>query len=208
MKKWISTLVSAVIGIGLTAQVQAADKAAGKAKYTVCATCHGPNGEGLKQFNAPLIGGQYEWYIERQLKNFKDSVRGAHPKDTMGMQMLPMAKTLMTDKDVADMAAYVASLKPAKAAKTLDGDVAGGQAKFAVCSTCHGPDGKGMQAMNAPSLVGQHDWYIVRQVKGFKDGLRGTHAKDTFGATMRPMAMTLPTDKDIQDVAAYINTLK
>ncbi|MEE8157339.1 MAG: c-type cytochrome, partial [Gammaproteobacteria bacterium] len=59
-----------------------------------------------------------------------------------------------------------------------------------------------------PALAGQHDWYTVRQLQYFKDGIRGTASGDTFGAQMRPMAMTLADEQAMKDVAAYINTLK
>jgi cytochrome c553 len=52
------------------------------------------------------------------------------------------------------------------------------------------------------------DWYIVRQLKNFKSGARGTKAGDTYGMQMRPMAMTLANDEVINNVAAYIATFK
>ncbi|ODS01036.1 hypothetical protein AUC68_11625 [Methyloceanibacter methanicus] len=39
-------------------------------------------------------------------------------------------------------------------------------------------------------------------------GVRGGDPKDTFGKQMAPMAMTLATDQDVADVAAYVETLK
>jgi len=45
-------------------------------------------------------------------------------------------------------------------------------------------------------------------LKNFKAGIRGSDSRDTFGMQMAPMAMTLPTDQAIEDVAAYINTLE
>ena len=62
-------------------------------------------------------------------------------------------------------------------------------------------------ALNAPRLSHQHDWYIARQIRYFKQGIRGSHAKDFYGAQMRNMAYILASDKQIDEVAAYINTL-
>lgn len=87
------------------------------------------------------------------------------------------------------------------------GDAAAGQALYATCAACHGQQGEGNPALNAPALAGQADWYIVRQLQYFKAGIRGTDPNDTFGMQMRPMAMTLATDQAVADVAAYINTL-
>ena len=88
-----------------------------------------------------------------------------------------------------------------------DGDPARGQTLYAVCATCHGPQGEGMKEMNAPGLTGLADWYIVRQLENFKNGVRGKDPADTFGMTMAPMAMTLPDKQAMEDVAAYLASL-
>jgi cytochrome c oxidase subunit 2 len=64
-----------------------------------------------------------------------------------------------------------------------------------------------MAAMNGPRLAGQDDWYLVSSLQAFRSGIRGADPKDTLGAQMRPMAMTLANDKAVNDVVAYINTL-
>jgi len=71
---------------------------------------------------------------------------------------------------------------------------------------CHGTNGEGNQALNAPKLGGLQDWYVARQLKNFKAGVRGSHAEDTFGKLMAPMAMVLD-DAAVNNVAAYIATL-
>jgi cytochrome c553 len=71
---------------------------------------------------------------------------------------------------------------------------------------CHGDRGQGNQALNAPKLAGQADWYVASQLRKFKAGLRGTHPDDPTGALMRPMAMPVP-DEAIPDLVAYIRTL-
>ncbi|MEY4641671.1 MAG: hypothetical protein RLZZ227_1665 [Pseudomonadota bacterium] len=85
-----------------------------------------------------------------------------------------------------------------------DGDPAQGQPSYAVCAACHGVNGEGNVALNAPKLAGQEDWYLRRQLNYFKTGVRGTHADDVYGAQMRPMAGTLATDDMVANVAAYI----
>ena len=88
------------------------------------------------------------------------------------------------------------------------GDAAKGKARFAVCQACHGVDGMGNKALNSPKIAGQEPWYLERQLKNFKAGIRGADPKDTYGMQMRPMSMTLPDEKAIENVAAYISTLK
>mgnify|MGYP001219316305 FL=1 len=180
----------------------------GKALYAVCVACHGPDGAGNKTLNAPAIAGQEIWYLERQLKNFKAGIRGTNSKDIYGMQMRPMAMTLTTEQAIADVAAYVSSLKAKLPAQSIKGNANAGQAAYMICQTCHGPKGEGNKALNAPKLINQQDWYIVRQLKNFKAGLRGAHPKDVYGMQMRPMALTLPNDEAINNVVSYIVTFK
>lgn len=84
---------------------------------------------------------------------------------------------------------------------------AAGKAAYMICSTCHGAEGEGNTALNAPALAGQEDWYLKRQINKFKDGVRGTHADDIYGMQMRPMAMTLTDEAKIDEVVAYIAQL-
>ena len=199
-----------ILGIGLAFNAYAAgDPAKGEAAYAVCAACHGANGMGNKALNAPQIAGQEPWYLERQLNNFKGGIRGANPKDTYGMQMRPMALTLANDQAVSDMAAFLSSMPVSKSSESsVKGDVAAGKTAYMICQACHGPNGGGNKALNSPRLTGLQDWYIVRQLKNFKSGARGTKAGDTYGMQMRPMALTLTSDAAINNVAAYIATLK
>ena len=210
MKRLFVVGITLALGIMTAENASAAgDPAKGKAAYAVCAACHGANGMGNKALNAPRIAGQEPWYLERQLNNYKKGIRGANPKDSYGMQMRPMALTLANDQAVSDMAAYVSSMPDSKPSEiTVKGDATAGKASYMICQTCHGPKGGGNRALNSPGLTGLQDWYIVRQLKNFKSGARGTKAGDTYGMQMRPMALTLTTDAAINNVAAYIATLK
>ena len=210
MKRLFVVGITLALGIMTAENASAAgDPAKGKAAYAVCAACHGANGMGNKALNAPQIAGQEPWYLERQLNNFKGGVRGAHPKDPYGMQMRPMALTLANDQAVSDMAAFLSSMPVSKSSEsTVKGDVTAGKASYMICQTCHGPKGGGNKALNSPKLTGLQDWYIVRQLKNFKAGIRGTKSGDLFGMQMRPMAMTLANDEAINNVAAYIATFK
>jgi cytochrome c553 len=179
---------------------------AGKAAYALCATCHGAEGEGNAALHGPALAGQETWYLKRQIQKFKDGVRGTHAEDIYGMQMRPMAMTLQSDEQVDAVAEYIASLPPVQPATTLGGDAAKGKAGYMLCQACHGADAEGNKAMNAPSLQTLPDWYIVTQLKNYKSGARGTHAKDIEGMQMRPMAMTIADEAAMADLAAFINS--
>ena len=207
--KTIYGILLTLLGIAVAFTVQAkGDAKRGQQAYAVCQACHGANGEGNKALNAPRLAGQQDWYVARQVQNFKAGIRGGNPKDVFGMQMRPMAMTLATDQVVEDVAVYIATLKGKVSAPTVKGDAKAGKAAYAICQACHGAQGEGNKALNAPKLAGQQDWYLVRQLQNFKAGIRGIHAKDMFGMHMRPMAMTLANDAAVNNVAAYIASLK
>lgn len=205
--KQVSLLVLTLFSLG-AAVFSIPNAVADAAAYAVCAACHGANGEGNVALNGPALAGQEAWYVERQLKNFKAGIRGSHKDDVFGMQMRPMASMLTNDAAVTKMANYIAVMTPAEIAPTVEGNAATGKALYTVCAACHGADGKGLKAMNGPSLVLQQDWYVVRQLKNFKAGVRGSDSKDLFGMQMKPMASMLTTDQAINDLAAYLNALQ
>jgi cytochrome c oxidase subunit 2 len=184
----------------------AADALAGKGLYAVCAACHGAQGEGNLAMNAPRLSGQGAWYLERQLSQFKSGARGTHDKDVFGKVMAPMAATLADDAAIANVAAYIASLPDTPAVATVHGNVEKGGQRYATCAACHGGDARGIASTNAPRLQGMSDWYLARQLKNFRDGVRGTHPQDIQGAQMALMAATLADDAAVGDVIAFINT--
>lgn len=110
MKLKTTLALAALVSVYASGAMAAGDVEKGKALYATCGACHGPNAEGMEALNAPKLAGQEEWYIIRQLENFKNGVRGTNPKDTYGMQMAPMAQVLPTPEAMADVAAYIKSL--------------------------------------------------------------------------------------------------
>jgi cytochrome c oxidase subunit 2 len=182
------------------------DAVAGKASYALCAACHGADAEGLVAMNAPKLSGQGAWYLQRQLQHFKQGARGAHEKDAFGKMMAPMAATLADDQAMANVVAYIASLPDKPAEATIRGNLDTGRQRYTTCAACHGAKGEGIAATNAPRLKGMNDWYMARQLKNFRDGVRGGHPQDVYGAQMALIAGMLADDGQIGDVLAYINT--
>jgi len=209
--KLMRTFWIASLGIGLAlfaAEGIAQDVGHGADDYKLCASCHGFKGEGNALVNAPALAGQEHWYLKRQLRYFRDGIRGASKDDAQGHAMAQMSRGLNSDEKIADIVAYIGTLPSPKSEGTVEGDSARGQSHYAACAACHGVEAQGNAALNAPSLVTTDDWYQVRQLKLFKQGLRGAHADDTYGQQMRPMAGVLADDAAIRDVVTYINTLK
>jgi cytochrome c oxidase subunit 2 len=112
------------------------------------------------------------------------------------------------EREMEDLAAYLAMLSPKPAEPITGGDVAHGQQLYTVCTACHGPDARGSADLNTPSLAGQDGEYLVRQLENFRSGGRGTNPLDVFGQQMRPIAAaTLMSKQDVLDVVAYIGSL-
>lgn len=183
--------------------------ARGREIYELCAQCHGPNGAGNKAIGAPAIAGQHSFYIAKQLRKFKSGMRGAHPDDSAGLSMRPMALSLKRDDDIERVAAYVAQLSPVKPVDALTGGkVETGAALYGPCSTCHGADGKGDPEKDAPALVRTNDWYLLAQLQKFKARIRGSSPDDAEAALMFPWVQTLADEQAMKDVLAHVQTLR
>ena len=188
-------------------QQKTANVDAGRGSYAVCAACHGQQGEGNPALNAPKLAGQGAWYVARQIKNYQTGRRGAHQDDVYGKQMAPMVATLVNTQAVANVAAYIASLpnnNPAE--KTISGDLEHGKKLYRTCANCHGKQGQGIQALNAPRTAGMSDWYLARQLENFKSGVRGAHTDDIYGQQMALMAFILKDESSVNDLVAYMNS--
>ena len=75
------------------------DPNAGKAKSTTCQACHGLDGK-IVMPEYPNLAGQYESYMEKALRDYRDG-RRSNPI------MAPMAAGL-SDQDIKDLAAWYA----------------------------------------------------------------------------------------------------
>lgn len=205
--KWM-TWIMCVVWVGFANLAQASgDATAGQALFAPCVACHGQKAEGNPALHAPLLAGQADWYLRRQLNHFKTGIRGTDEGDTFGLQMRPMAMVLATDQAVEDVVAYIQTLPPGRAPSTLDGDPHQGQTLYQLCATCHGQRAEGNAAYQAPGLARQHDWYLLTQLQHFKAGIRGKAPDDTFGMQMQAVTMTLRNEEAMKHVIAYIKTL-
>ena len=186
--------------------VQAADTSAGEKAYASCVACHGASGEGNVALGAPALAGQYEAYLVRQLNNFRAGLRGADASDVRGMQMRGMSAILADDAAVGDVAAYLAGLtQQAQNVETAGADMRNGENQYnGACGACHGGQAQGNVGLRAPRLAGLDAAYLKLQYQNFAAGIRGSHPDDRLGQQMKMMATMLPSEKDIDDVVAFI----
>jgi cytochrome c553 len=155
----------------------AGNAAAGKAKAAVCAGCHGADGNGGADPTWQKLAGQHENYLVGQLQALKFGTR----KDPV---MSGMAAPL-SQKDIADISAYFASLSikagAAKSRELADRGARiyrGGNAKTGVsaCMSCHGPSGHGIPP-RFPRVSSQSAAYAEKQLLAFKSAKRSSDSE-------------------------------
>jgi cytochrome c553 len=179
--------VFVILGCFWTASGWAVDVAAGEQKSANCMGCHGPKGKS-NSAQWPNLAAQQSAYIINQLNAFKSGSRN-------NAMMQSMAANL-SDDDMKNLAAYYSSQPPVSAggdhelAKT-------GQSKAAMCLGCHGSKAEGNGQF--PRLAGQHPEYLVKQLTGFKEGVR-------TNGHMQAIAGSLSED-DMKALAAYFGSL-
>jgi len=82
-----------------------------------------------------------------------------------------------------------------------------GQEVFETCVPCHNADGSGNPLIGAPNIAGMKEWYVERELEKFRSGVRGMQFNDVEGMRMRPMALSITSDADVEAVAHYVQTL-
>jgi cytochrome c oxidase subunit 2 len=172
-----------------------------------CSVCHGTQLMGNPNTGAPRLTGLPGWYISNQITAFKKGWRGSHPDDHSGAEMVPMAKSITAD--MLKMAIKFANTASSPIPQpTLHGDVSRGKKLYSQCAACHGENAQGNKALSAPPLISLNDWYILKQLKHFKEGIRGQAAGYTNGNMMAVSVQNLPDEAAMTDLATYITHIK
>jgi cytochrome c553 len=182
----------------------------GKTLAESCKSCHGDQGQGMKEEtrdgetlpSIPALAGQLATYTYKQLRDYAG---GSRVHD----QMTGIAKEL-SEQNAADLAVWFASLPKQenkssggnldKAEKMVeDGD---GKRILPPCFVCHGGKGQG-EKQDIPALAGQHADYFARTLQDYKNGSR----HNDIYSRMRLIAQQL-TDEEIKELAQYYQQLK
>jgi len=154
--------------------------------YT-CLGCHGIEGyrNAYPSYRVPKLGGQKAGYLVIALKAYRSGER-SHP--TMQAQA-----TSLTDREIEDVAAYLASLGGETLAAAANAK-APSFAPAAACVACHGQIGISVNAQ-WPTLAGQYESYLERSLWQYRDGSRAN-------AIMAAQAAII-ADEDIPRLARY-----
>jgi cytochrome c553 len=156
-----------------------------------CAGCHGIPGSfnANPVYHVPKLGGQNADYIEVALQGYR---RGTREHPTMQAQA-----SSLSDQDIADVAAYFASVEAEAETGRIQASAAqieAGREKAATCTACHGPEGVAA-ATQWPHLAGQHQTYLRAALDQYKDGGR-------MDLVMNPLIAPLDEDS-IEELAAF-----
>ena len=173
---------------------------------SACASCHGKKGEGNATLQAPSIASLPTWYTRPQIKNIKSQLR---PAQTNDVQMLAMKKiiTSMSDDTISSITDEIAALARIPTTNTLKGNAERGAKLYEWhCIQCHRYNASGEKVFGSPPLTGLQDWYMLEQLKRFKDQRRGVDADDS-GYKMHQVVQRIEDEQSLIDILAYVATL-
>ncbi|MFV2091167.1 MAG: cytochrome c [Pseudomonadales bacterium] len=173
-------------------------------QLAACLTCHGDAGQGIKAMGAPKLANLDAWYIERQLRHFRDGVRGTDPMDTAGAQMRASASAL-SDDSINSLSAALAARSDTLSPASFEANAMAGKGLYAhQCGACHGPSGIGNEIIGAPRIAGLDDWYALDQLQKFTRGVRGGNEKDRHGSQMVFVMSRNSNEAEHKDIIAYL----
>jgi cytochrome c553 len=185
----VTRFFSAIFGIGLAVavpQAHAADEI--EAKAQPCAACHGGKGAPTDPKTIPVIWGQDQSYLMKQLRDFRNGERSS-------AIMSPIAKDL-AEGDLRKISAYFAAktwpARRASAKPTLP------PKGIAQCQACHQPNFQG--GMPAPRLAGLSYEYLAAAMRAFATEQR-TNNLDM------PKFMQMLTERERNAIARYLSAL-
>ncbi len=165
--------------------------AAGKRIARQCTSCHGGKGISTRP-GVPNLAGLQPDYFKRALRAYLTGER-------QGAEIMKNFKYSLSKRDIDNLAAYFASLKPRKTSLATQGSVKWGRKSAARCVGCHGANGNSINP-DIPSLAGQNGRYLKTAMRHYRDGERKN--------TLMKEAVAGFSDKKIANLAAYYSRQK
>jgi len=158
------------------------------AKVQLCATCHGAAGTPIDPKTIPVIWGQQESYLMKQLRDFRN---GERPSAVMA----PIARDI-AEGDLRKLAAtFAAKTWPERRAAAKPPAPPKG---IAQCQLCHQPGFEG--GMPAPRLAGLSYEYLLSSMRAFARHERANNLD-------MPGFMRSLSDRERSAIARYVSAL-
>ena len=198
-------LFSAIVGAGMGFAITAAPAYAAdyiEAKAQMCDACHGQNGVPADPKTIPIIWGQQQSYLVKQLRDYRSGERD-------NPIMSPLAKGLAQD-ELRKIAAYFAAKTwpaqdssapsaPSGAASAPPSAAAAPLPKgMAQCQPCHQQNFEG--GPPAPRLAGLSYEYLVATMRSFAADERTNNGD-------MPKLMQALSDSEREAMARYLSAL-
>jgi cytochrome c553 len=180
----LAAMLAAAIGFAVSTVLACADDIEVKAQ--VCAACHGQNGIPVDPKTVPIIWGQQQSYLVKQLHDYRSG-------DRENPIMSPIAKSL-AQEDLRKIAAYFAA-KPWPAEQAAAVPTPAPKA-IAQCQPCHQPNFEG--GMPAPRLAGLSYEYLVASMHSFSADQRTNNGD-------MPKFMRALTESERDAIARYLS---
>jgi len=148
----------------------------GRRTYSVCARCHLPEAWGNADGTYPQLAGQHVNVLMKQLLDIRTGKRHSSL-----MYPFVQQRTIGGYQEMSDVVAYISTLpmNPDHAKGPWDKASShyseGKKIYEKNCSSCHGENGEGNNALVYPRLQGQHFQYMNQQLIRAKNGTREVH---------------------------------
>lgn len=197
----MKTIIILFLCCSINLATAAGDSQIGQTKAIICMGCHGVDGNNDNTLY-PVLAGQGEGYLVKQLADFKS---GARKEEHMSSMVEAISLS-----DIPHIAAYFSKQKR-KVTNSEKKEFITGQLIYnqgipskdvTACSDCHGKDAMGNTLLKFPALAGQHAAYISKMLKEFQVGKR----YNDKNRVMRNLVAKLSND-EIQALSIYIKNL-
>lgn len=186
-------IAAAALAAAVSFPALAQDRARGaELAGQACANCHGADGRSA-QAGIPSLAGQPAEFVTLQMILFREGLRTAPP-------MNDFARGL-SDKDIEDLAAHFAALRPSAPEDRRPRDAALFEAGRALsarmnCGACHLPSYAGRNQI--PRIAGQREEYLAQTLAEYRDNRR------VGSDTQMNAVMYNVRDADIAALAHYL----
>lgn len=191
---WRRGLAAAALVLPCLITVPAAAQSV-QQRLTLCASCHGENGQSTTPLT-PSLGGQPAFFLSIQIFMFRDKLRN-----------VPVMNEVLkgiTNNDITALAAALAKLPPPQppadapnaermaAARTLS--------EQNRCNICHGGDYAGGE--NVPRIAAQREDYLAKTLREYK-----ANTRRGYDAAMSDVLHSV-SDEQIGDLAYFLSRLR
>jgi cytochrome c553 len=178
-------ILAILLALWLQPAAAQGDPETGNQAGFTCLGCHGIEGQrnAYPSFRVPRLAGQKSEYIKAALQAYR---AGTRPHPTMRAQA-----SSMTDEDIDNLIAWLASNEPAR--DTVTAEQVAGLPAAQLCVTCHGAAGASVQPA-PPTLSGQHEEYLSYALTSYKVGERTGTVMNAFAATLSEADIELIAD--------------